>query len=339
MTSEAAPPGIAHPRPDDRARRPTSRTGCRASSSCCSTSRSSSRSRASPRSWRTASPSGHALDELVAVPPGVLRDLVGVDELHLVRLVLRHRRRPVPAADHGADGRRARARRGRARGLRGRRLPRGDLRLPDHADRAGRPVAAGRRSRTRPAGRPRSATPPASPSSRCGWLLRLCLAETGVLPLASLVAGLRRPRRPRARGPAVGGAAAVDQLASAPHRRALRPVHDHPARRERPRRLDRACRRRSRRAARRRLRDDRARRAGAGVRALVAVLPRSRAADGLADHRDRSYLWGYGHYGIFAALGRGRRGPRGRRRADRAPPGGVGGGGRLRDLHAGRRCS
>jgi low temperature requirement protein LtrA len=26
------------------------------------------------------------------------------------------------------------------------------------------------------------------------------------------------------------------------------------------------------------------------------------AGDGLASHRDRSYLWGYGHYGIFAAL-------------------------------------
>jgi low temperature requirement protein LtrA len=26
------------------------------------------------------------------------------------------------------------------------------------------------------------------------------------------------------------------------------------------------------------------------------------AGDGLAAHRDRSYLWGYGHYGIFAAL-------------------------------------
>jgi low temperature requirement protein LtrA len=26
------------------------------------------------------------------------------------------------------------------------------------------------------------------------------------------------------------------------------------------------------------------------------------AGEGLASHRDRSYLWGYGHFGIFAAL-------------------------------------
>ena len=44
---------------------------------------------------------------------GVLRDLVGLDELHLVRLGLRHRRRALPPADAGADGRRAGARRRR----------------------------------------------------------------------------------------------------------------------------------------------------------------------------------------------------------------------------------
>jgi hypothetical protein len=40
-----------------------------------------------------------------AVPAGVLRHLVGLDELHLVRLVLRHRRRAVPAAHPAADER------------------------------------------------------------------------------------------------------------------------------------------------------------------------------------------------------------------------------------------
>ena len=39
---------------------------------------------------------------------GVLRDLVGVDELHLVRVGLRHRRRALPAAHARADRRRAR---------------------------------------------------------------------------------------------------------------------------------------------------------------------------------------------------------------------------------------
>ena len=35
---------------------------------------------------------------------------------------------------------------------------------------------------------------------------------------------------------------------------------------------------------------------------LVAVLPRARRATAWRSDRDRSYLWGYGHYGIFAAL-------------------------------------
>jgi len=45
-----------------------------------------------------------------------------------------------------------------------------------------------------------------------------------------------------------------------------------------------------------------------GVAGLVLVLALwwlyflHPAGEGLAEHRDRSYLWGYGHYGIFAAL-------------------------------------
>ena len=42
--------------------------------------------------------------------PDLLRDLVGVDELHLVRVRLRLRRRPLPRPDDGPDGRRARPR-------------------------------------------------------------------------------------------------------------------------------------------------------------------------------------------------------------------------------------
>ena len=94
-----------------------------------------------------------------------------------------------------------------------------------------------------------------------------------------------------------------DQLASAPHRRALRAVHDHPAGRERARRVDRV--------------DGRAR-GGPGERrrsstiavaglvllfALWWLYFLEPAGDGLARlAATASYLWGYGHYGIFAAL-------------------------------------
>src|SRR5262249_56500034 len=46
-----------------------------------------------------------------------------------------------------------------------------------------------------------------------------------------------------------------------------------------------------------------------GVSSLVLVLALwwlyflHPAGEGLAEHRERSYVWGYGHYGIFAALG------------------------------------
>ncbi len=42
-------------------------------------------------------------------------------------------------------------------------------------------------------------------------------------------------------------------------------------------------------------------RARARLRALVAVLPAA-GGEGLAASRERSYVWGYGHYGVFAAL-------------------------------------
>ena len=121
---------------------------------------------------------GHVLDALAPVPPGVLRDLVGVDELHLVRVVLRHRRCAVPAPDDGADGRRARARGGGAGRVQRRRLRSRHARLPDHADRPGRPVDAGGASRIRRAVAPPCATRPGSRSSQVGWLLRLALAQS-----------------------------------------------------------------------------------------------------------------------------------------------------------------
>ena len=54
---------------------------------------------------------------------GLLRGVVGVDELHLVRVGVRHRRRDLPGGHVGADGRGARARGRRAAGLR----PTGDF--------------------------------------------------------------------------------------------------------------------------------------------------------------------------------------------------------------------
>ena len=48
--------------------------------------------------------------------------------------------------------------------------------------------------------------------------------------------------------------------------------------------------------------DDRGRRARAAVRAVVAVLPRTVRRRSWPRDRDRSFRWGYGHYGIFAAL-------------------------------------
>ena len=96
------------------------------------------RDAARPRGGRGARGGGRR-----AVPAGVLRHLVGLDELHLVRLVLRHRRRPVPAAHPAADGRGARpGRRGAVR-VRHRGLPHGHPRLPGDAGGPGRAVAAG----------------------------------------------------------------------------------------------------------------------------------------------------------------------------------------------------
>lgn len=77
-----------------------------------------------------------------------VRDLLGVGELRLVRLGVRHRRLAVPADDDGADGRRARARDRPAGDVRlpgARRSPRqphDGLRLRHHARRDDRPMGA-----------------------------------------------------------------------------------------------------------------------------------------------------------------------------------------------------
>jgi hypothetical protein len=62
---------------------------------------------------------GHVVDRVVTYMMVLLRHLVGVDELHVVRIGLRLRRRPVSAADVRPDGRSPHHRRGRNAGIRG----------------------------------------------------------------------------------------------------------------------------------------------------------------------------------------------------------------------------
>ena len=156
---------------------------------------------------------------------GVLRDLVGLDELHLVRHVLRHRRLALPRADHRPDVRRARPRRGRRACVHRPRLHGADPRLRRHARRDGRPVAARITLRRE--------QPPCDPGLR-GRYRR----SPGLLarpPGAARDAGpdrVHRPRRRGARDPDHRREAGHDALAPPPHHRALRPVHPDPARRE-----------------------------------------------------------------------------------------------------------
>ena len=67
-----------------------------------------------------------------------------------------------------------------------------------------------------------------------GWVILLVVSGAGALPVVGPPAPVRRVGGPRTRGAVVGRTGRADHLASTPHRRALRPVHDHPARRERP---------------------------------------------------------------------------------------------------------
>ena len=205
-----------------------------------------------------------------AVPAGVLRDLVGVDELHVVRVGVRHRRRRLPPADPGADGRRARARRRRA----------GRARPPDYrAVTFGYVVMriglvalwlrAAIEDPARPPDRAALRRRDQRPAAGCGrrWYVVLCRASRRA-SACSFAGWWSSSSRCRA-----GPNGRAHHLASAPHRRALRPVHDHPARRERPRRVDRSRNAlgAARSAAPRRV----APRASSCLRAVVAVLPRT----------------------------------------------------------------
>ena len=84
----------------------------------------------------------HALQGLCRIPDGLLRDLVGVDELHVVRVGVRLRRRALPARGIRADLRRAHpGGRGAGDVRRPRAQPRHDCRLCGDADGHGRAVA------------------------------------------------------------------------------------------------------------------------------------------------------------------------------------------------------
>ena len=142
---------------------------------------------------------------------GVLRDLVGVDELHVVRLRLRHRRHPVPPAHLGADHR-----------------------CPGHVRAGGRPAATpttpSSPGATSSCGSPWSSGPGrplrTAPRGRCclryaaaSWCSRLAGAPGDARRPA--YPGARGPRAGGARDPRVGGAGRPHHLASAAHRRAF----------------------------------------------------------------------------------------------------------------------
>ena len=246
----------------------------------------------------------------------------------MVRVFVRHRRRSLPPADHGPDGRRARHR-GRPPGRpRARRLRSGRARLRDHAARARRTVAqgGGRRSgESRP-----GAALCHRDHDRAGSLGAVARARRDIAPV------LRGARRPRARHPALGGAQAARQLASASHRRALRPLHDHPPRRERVRRVDRRGPGARRRGRERPARGGRRLRPRARLRALVAVLPP--AGRGRPRFTSRSLVpLGLRPLRHLRRARRGGRRTRGGGRAHRPPRRRLAGRGRLRHRGPGQR--
>ena len=98
------------------------------------------------------------------VHPGVLRHLVGLDELLLVRLGLRHRGYRLPADRLRPDDRCTDLRRWHPRAFERARLQRSRHRLCRHASGPGVPLAAGRGRR--PAARTCRRTPSGSPSAR-----------------------------------------------------------------------------------------------------------------------------------------------------------------------------
>ena len=99
--------------------------------------------RAAPRRPRGQPlPDGH-----LGLSRGLLRDLVGLGQLHLVRVGLRRRRPPLPPAHLRPDRGRAHPRRRRRQRVQPRRLRHHHRGLSRHAHRPGGAVAAGRLGR------------------------------------------------------------------------------------------------------------------------------------------------------------------------------------------------
>jgi hypothetical protein len=200
---------------------------------------------------------------------------------------------PLSAHDHGADGRRPRARRGRSRGRAGR--------LSDHhhgvcRDARGLVALWLRAAHDHPERRQTCQSLRARHRARADALgAAPAPAEPWTAPL------LRRPRTGGDHHPGVGCEGRAHALARAPHRGAIWPVHDHRPRRVRARRDERRrWRHRSRRAGRER------RLVGFGSASLVLALwwvyflvP---SGDALHAHRERAFRWGYGHAIVFLSL-------------------------------------
>ena len=280
---------------------------------------------ASPRSSRTRSRERARARRAGPVPAGLLRDLVGVDELHLVRVVLRHRRRPVPAADPAC--------RWRACSCSRRACPSavedGDFRAVTLGYLVMRIGLVAQWLRA-------ALEDPASRRTALRYAAGITIAEVGVaaapagsrrpgccrdVGAAGLFVALVRPRAARCRcGPSGRGRPAGTRTTSPSATGCSRSSCSARACSRRPP----ACERRAR--GRRRERsagDDRARRPRARLRPLVAVLPAARRARASPIRRDRSYLLGLRPLRHLRRARGARRRARGRGRADRAPRRGV----------------
>ena len=240
---------------------------------------------------------GHAGDGVVGYVMVVLRHLVGLDELHLVRLGLRHRRRALPARHARPDRRRAGPRRRRAARVRAAQTstspPSGYVIMRVGAGRAVAPGRAGRSAAPADRAALRARASPWCRSAGCCGLLAAAAAG---------LAALARAGRRRAGRADLGRAAPADD-AGTPHHIAERYglVHDHRARRVGALAATSASRPRSTRHGRTPdLLAPGRRRAGHRVRAVVAVLRSSRPSTAWRSSR-AAFVWGYGHQVIFAS--------------------------------------
>ena len=233
------------------------------------------------------------------LPDRLLHDLVAVDELHLVRLGVRHRRRPVPPADVRADRRASSSSRpGVPSAFDDLDFTIGRRRLRDHAHRRSWRSGCARRWED-----PRRSTRRAAVrgghrrSSSSLWVVRLAIGPPWGF-VALLVLGVLELG-----DPGLGRAVRTpDAVASGAHRRAVRPVHDHRARRVRPGHDDRrpgvAGRRRRRRARWSRSRSA----AWCSSSGCGGPTSSTRAASMSALSLRAAIAWGYGHYVVFASV-------------------------------------